>query len=469
MHHIICIFIFTLALLPTHGASQEAHQLSPLLKELDEIQGQENVAAYAIVITTANNILVAENRGTTAVNSKKPVAVAKDAYFRVGSITKSFLGLAAIIAQQQGLLTIQQPVIEFIGTDYFTNPWQGTAPITLAQLLQHSAGLPDMSSRREFNYATPVTNREGLELFAKSRRVLWQPGRFYSYSNTGFGLAGLVIEESSGVSINEFLDKRVFSPLGMNSATLEYTDTVREHLVPGFDRDGASPLPYWHMIFPAFGALNIQPREMANFLQLYLNRGRFNGQQLVSETNMQRLEQPTTTLAALEGLTYGYGLGIYNWYKNGHEFFGHGGDGDGYLARFGYSHEAQLAYFVVINSFQHTPINRMQSAIEAWVIKGLPEVSYPQPYPLKNSKSLRGTYTSLTARFGQIGTQQLEIFVNDGILFSRLGQGRARELIPVNEKHFRRRTEPEATIVILQTENETIFMGDEGNFLKSDK
>jgi CubicO group peptidase (beta-lactamase class C family) len=462
MNHILLLWSLLLWSLLTSAAT--ARDLDSLVQDLDGIRDQQKVAAYAVVITSPNAVLIADNRGTSSLQDKR--AITADAYFRIGSITKSFIALAALIAEQNELLTLNQPVSSIIGETYFSNPWRDLRPVTLEQLLQHSAGLPDMSSRREFNHNTPISNSQGLALYAEDRKVLWPPGQYYSYSNTGFGLAGLVLEKSGGENIHSFLTEHLFTPLNMYSATLEYTDTVRETLVPGFDRDGTTPLPYWHMIFPSFGALNIQPREMANVLQLYLNRGRFENRQIISENNMRRMELPSTTLAARSGLKYGYGLGIYNWYKDGHEFFGHGGDGDGYLARFGYSQEAQLAYFIVINSFQHQPINDMQSMIETWIVNDLPEVHYPEPFALPNPAAFTGRYTSQTSRFARNSSQQLDIFLNASTLYIRKGNNKSHELIPVTERLFRRRNESAATIAIIPTEEGLVFVSDEGNFLK---
>lgn len=446
------------------GFGRAQDDLNSLLASLDAIRAQQNVAAYAVVITTPSQVMIAENRGSLTSENRSPVS--DDAYFRVGSITKSFIGLAALIAEQEGLLQLMDPAQTYIGNSLYQNPWQQSHPVTVAQLLQHSAGLPDMSSREEFNHNQPITNRQGLTLFAKQRHTLWPPGQYYSYSNTGFGLAGHVIEMASKQSINDFLRDKIFQPLRMQSATLEYTQAVQAKLVPGFDSDGTTRLPYWHMIFPAFGALNIQPRDMANFIQLYLNRGKFNNDDIISENLFAQIEKPSTTLAAQQGLAYGYGLGIYNWYRRGHEFFGHGGDGDGYLARFGYSHAAQLGYFVVINRYQHQPLRDMQVAIEDWIVRDLPAVEFPPAMSMANPGLITGEYRQITSRFGRRGNSVLTIINDDGQLYTEENSRERYLLIPVTDTTFRRRNEPTATIAIVETADGLVYVGDDGNFLK---
>ncbi len=456
----VLAFILLFVANTSHG-----DELSSLLDDLDQLRKQHQVAAYAVVITSPDKVLLAENRGYMSLKSEQ--AIPEDAYFRVGSITKSFIGLAALIAEQKDLLSLKDSLSQYIGNSYFDNPWQETAPITLEQLLQHSAGLADMSSGQEFNHNSEVSNREGLGIYAKDRKVRWQPGLYYSYSNTGFGLAGLAIENASKQNINLFLQENLFTPLNMSSATLAYTPAVKNKLVPGYDRDGITQLPYWHMIFPAFGALNVQPKDMANFLQLYLNRGQFNDNTLIQTNNMTRAELPSTTLAARNGLDYGYGLGLYNWFRDGHEFFGHGGDGDGYLARYGYSHQAKLAYFVVINRFQHQPLRAMQKRIEEWIVKDLDDVELVERISTTKLERITGTYQSVTSRFSRGRTQELEIFQSENKLFTRINDGRSYQLIPVTNNLYRRRNEPEATIAITEHKNDIIFSGDDGNFIKN--
>ena len=194
-------FIFYSSLL-VFSPTNHADELAQLIQQLDDIRVSQGITAYAIVITTPSQIIIAENRGALGLDSDQKIS--PTAYFRVGSITKSFIGLAALIAEQDDLLQLSDPVRQHIGSDYFQNPWRESVPVTIEQLLQHSGGLADMSSREEFNHNTEISNRDGLALYAKDRKIQWAPGQYYSYSNTGFGLAGLAIENASQMSIEEF-------------------------------------------------------------------------------------------------------------------------------------------------------------------------------------------------------------------------------------------------------------------------
>jgi hypothetical protein len=225
------------------------------------------------------------------------------------------------------------------------------------------------------------------------------------------------------------------------------------------------------MLFRPFGAINITPRDMASFIQLWLNRGRHGQQRYLSEASMQRIEQPQTTVSARAGLSYGYGFGNYTWYRRGFLFHGHGGDGDGYLAHFGYQRELGVGYFVVVNVFRHAPLRALRAHLEDALIAGHTKPAAVAEAILKPSRlqALTGIYEPATWRFGaRRNDETLRIELSGNRLFKQLGDdGRRRRLIPVSTTHFRHRNEPAATMAIVRTrEGDIIFQGDLGNFIK---
>lgn len=369
---------------------------APLVRQLDDIKNKHHIPAYAIVITDDNRLLVDNVRGVTHSGSQK--AVSEHAYFRIGSITKNFISLATLMAEKNGKLKLTDKVTDYLGPEQFKNPFRKKHPVTIEQLLEHSAGFADMG-RLEFASNDVVSLEQGLSRFAENRSVLWQPGQMHSYSNTSYGLAGRVLEIATKTNINDWLTQAVFKPLGMKTATMGHTELVKANLVPGYQADGVERIPYWNMIYPSLGAINLQPRDMAKLLQFYLKRGA----EILTEQQITRLETPVTTLAAEQGLLYGYGLGIYQWYRNGRLFYGHGGDADGYLAHFGYQREINLGYFVVINTFNKQAKQEMQRAIESFLINSASEDTPPETLEIKEQKlaSLAGDYFPANTRFGR--------------------------------------------------------------------
>lgn len=451
--YIICLWIFSVPLNATE------RNFNHLLQQLDSIQQKHNIPAYAVVITSDKQLLLDEVRGVSKAGSKQPVS--SQAYFRIGSITKTFVSLAALTAEQQGKLKLSDKASDHLDKGLFSNPFKQKHPISIAQLLEHSAGFSDMS-RAEFSSNDKVTLAQGLQRFAKNRQPLWPPGQSHSYSNTSYGLAGRVLEKATGQPINHWLTTAVFKPLNMKTATMDLTPTVKNQLVPGYQADGTTPIPYWHMVYPSLGAINLQPRDMAKFIQHYLKLA------LKQDFPSQhRQEHPKTTLAAKHGLTYGYGLGLYQWYNKGQLFYGHGGDADGYLSRFGYQKQANLGYFMVINSFNNRAKFQMQEQIEAFISAKLPAPVKTKAVKGVDLSAFAGTYHSTTQRFTGRAGSTVVLKWQQNSLYIQQDENTWDPLVHTGQGLFRRTFEPAATTAIFVADGQYWFQGDEGNFVKA--
>ncbi|MFT7689223.1 MAG: hypothetical protein ACI9FB_004591 [Candidatus Azotimanducaceae bacterium] len=210
-------------------------------------------------------------------------------------------------------------------------------------------------------------------------------------------------------------------------------------------------------------------KEMSNVLQILLGKGKLDKKTVFSQETIHRLETPETSLSAKSGLTYGYGLGLYHFNVNGISFIGHGGDADGYLSYLAYSRELQIGYFLLINAFNHKAQNQMRNRIEATLVSGMkakPQLPY---HKLTSSRAeqILGKYQSATSRFSRKENPSLTVISENDLLYT-LYKNQKRQLIPVNEFHFRRRGEPVATIALIDKDGKTILQGDIGNFVKPD-
>ena len=132
-----------------------------------------------------------------------------------------------------------------------------------------------------------------------SRRVRWQPGTRMSYSNPGYGVAGLVVEKVSGTPFDEFVEERIFRPLEMPTSSFRLAPDDDAALARGYaaahrpagDRTGASTCG------PA-GALHTSPAELAHFVQALLGWGeRGPAGYVVDPEYLSNMEWPRTTLA----------------------------------------------------------------------------------------------------------------------------------------------------------------------------
>jgi CubicO group peptidase (beta-lactamase class C family) len=185
----------------------------------------------------------------------------------IQSCTKSFMSALIGIAIDMGYIdNVSQPVLDFF-PNYTIDNWDPRKEnITLYNCLTMSSGL-------EFHEVDIPYEEPENDLFAMYRSTnMWQyvldrpmendPGEHWSYNSGGIELLGGVIEQTTGYSVADFAEEFLFDPIGIDSFTWWR--------------------PFASMQYGCGGGLNLKPRDMARFGYLYLNKGNWNGTQVVS-------------------------------------------------------------------------------------------------------------------------------------------------------------------------------------------
>ena len=465
------IFIFCLMTQVVANPNQQDY--ASLLERIDSIRVQHDIPGVSLVVVDKAGILHQSQLGLADRAKQNPVT--SETIFRVGSITKTFTSLAALRLVEQQKLQLSDEVATYLTTVPYINTFQESSPIRVEQLLEHTAGFRDMSAH-EWGFKEPDwTLEQSFAYDPESRTTHWRPGEHHSYSNSGAGVAAAVIEAITEENFEDFVRQEIFAPLGFKDATFYLTDQVKQRLATGYNSDGHSLIPYWHMLYRPFGAMNMNAGEMAAFIRFLLNEGELDGKRIFSKRSIARLEIPRSTLAARHGLAYGYGLGNYSWVRNNAVFHGHGGDADGYLAHYGYTRANDKGYFVVINAFHGRALRAMRKEIESWLINDIKqETNLPvAQLSSKQKQAIIGNYMQITQRFNweqdghPVKENTLVIFEKQEELYTRINDAKPKQLVPVSKIHFRRVNQPVATISINTDQNGAmILQGDMGNFKK---
>jgi CubicO group peptidase (beta-lactamase class C family) len=466
----LSFMILCALLLPLSAPADE--NLKPLLDQIEATRRQHAIPGVGVAIVTREKVLWVGGLGVADLETKQPVSA--DTMFRIGSVTKMFTALALIMLDEEHKLRLDGPVREFAPDAPYTNPHEQTHPVTIAQLLEHTAGLQDLT-KEEFEHSDPkpLTLEEGLAFGAASRTVRWKPALHAVYSNAGYGLAGYVLQTVAKMRYEDFINERIFQPLGMVSSGFFLDQQTKARLATGYAADATTPLPYWHMLMRPFGGINSTPRDMASFVRLFLNDGFTEDQRLVYPQSIARMEVPRTSLAARSGLLYGYGLGNNQKFRKGVLFNGHGGDADGYLSQLGYNRDTGMGYFITINAFRHRALSEMRREIETWIIRDL-DVPRPPPAAKLSDEVLQryvGDYDLAAWRFAwttreELGKQAMRITLENGVLYSQIGRHRKQELVPLSEGQFRRRGEPTATCAVVEDTDGTLYFEEDESWKK---
>lgn len=197
------------------------------IDKLFEPSARSDVPGYSVGVVRAGRVLY--RRATGLASIEQAVANTPATRMRIASVTKQFTGLAVMLLVEDGKLDIDQPVRAYMPELSGLN---GTP--TLRQLLNHTSGLRDALDSIAFFLSEGLFPQipAGLTHQWSSRfsDANFAPGEAWCYSNYGYGLLSLVIEKVSGLSLAEFFQQRLFTPLGMVDSVLWPNDM---DLLPG--------------------------------------------------------------------------------------------------------------------------------------------------------------------------------------------------------------------------------------------
>ena len=321
--------------LSASARGQDAATAEALLEPFVE---KHELAGAVGLVAGAEGILSTTTVGWTDIEAGKPMT--PDAVFWIASQSKPMTATAFMMLVDEGKVSLDDPVEKYLPEfkgqmviaekdDDHVLLKRPDHPITIREVLSHVSGLPFKSAMEE-----PTLDALPLRLAVRSYAaapLATEPGTHYQYSNAGINTAARILEVVSGMSYEDFLQQRLFDPLGMKDTTFWPTEAQVTRLAksyrPDKDKTGLeefglgqlqSPLTNRTGRFPMpAGGLFSTAKDTAQFCRMMLNGGELDGKRYLSETSFKEL----TTKQTPEAIPNGYGLG----YAIGGDSFGHGG------------------------------------------------------------------------------------------------------------------------------------------------
>lgn len=216
-------------LLPLFAAAASA-QLSPGTEEkLDALfTAKAPKDGPGLVVGVVKDGRLVYSKGFGLANLEQGTPLNSKSVIDVGSVTKHFTATALVLLEDEGKLSLDDEVQKWIPS----LPNFGR-PITIRRLLNHTSGLRDYFTLlvlKGWQLDQPLTTQKVLDLMADQRDLNFPPGSSFNYCNTGYVLASEIVKRASKESLDAYLKRRVFTPLGMKATTL-YTDT--SSVIPG--------------------------------------------------------------------------------------------------------------------------------------------------------------------------------------------------------------------------------------------
>jgi D-alanyl-D-alanine carboxypeptidase len=207
----------------------------------------------------------------------------------IGSVTKTYVAATVLQLVDEGRLSLTDTLRQYLPGEVAV-----TTDVTIRQLLNHTSGLADV-----FNDTTkagiethPEHAWSASEIMATVHAPWYRPGEGYAYANTNYHLLGRVIEQITGATLADELDRRFFTPLGLEStAVLTGDSTGRDTLEPA-----------WATIFWASGAMSASAADLARWGDALYGDG------LLSEATQTEMLKVNGAAFGIEGENYGLGV-----------------------------------------------------------------------------------------------------------------------------------------------------------------
>jgi len=342
----LCVVVIVLGLgayaPPAQGQGDGDGALSAQVDSAVEAQqAVQKIPGVSLAVCRAGKIVKAKGYGLA--NLELDVPVTPETIFQTGSVGKQFTSMAMMMLFEEGKLGLDDKISKYIPQS--PPAWKD---VTVRELLTHTSGIPDYGSEEVMNKGVidlhkDYTEEQLLQIFG-TMPMSFSPGEKWSYSNTGYVLLGIIIRRVTGEFYGDFLQERIFRPLGMNSTQIISEADIVPHRSAGY-RLVKGQLKNQEWVSPtlnttADGALYTNVLDLAKWdAALYTTK-------LVRQSSFDEMWSP---VKLNDGKTYPYGFGWAVAFRDGHKVVAHNGAWQGFTMSIARYLDDRLTVIVMTN------------------------------------------------------------------------------------------------------------------------
>jgi CubicO group peptidase (beta-lactamase class C family) len=354
-------------------------------------------------------------RGYGMSNLEHDIPITPASIFHIASISKQFTAFSILLLAEEGLLSLDDDIRQYVPEipDYGHK-------ITIRHFIHHTSGIRDMwdllwlSGWREDDL---INEDDLLDILPRQTRLNFAPGEEHLYSNSGYALLSVIVKRVSGKSLPEFVDERVFKPLGMTRSHIhnDHTRIVKGRTQAYYKRKGGG----FRISIPVFDvdgttSLFTTVEDLARWEANYRTR----------QIGSPEIHEQMVTVGALnaEGpMNYAFGLTRRNY--RGVELIEHSGADAGYRAHFMRVPEHEMAIFCLCNQGEMLPGRYCEQVLDVLLADTLEPAPWDTPGEVENLEQWAGIYRNRQ-------TGELLRFVN-GESGLEVGFRTMQKLVPV--------------------------------------
>lgn len=381
------------------------------------------------------------------------VEVTTDSVFQMGSIGKTWTATVVMQLVDEGLLDLDAPIIDVL-PDFRVGDAEVTKQVTMRHLLTHSSGI-------EGDVFTDTGRGDDcLERYVRELGDVGQNhplGVTFSYCNSGFNLAGRVIEVVTGKTWDTAMRERLFDPLGLTHTSTLPEELLRHraamgHVAEPGEEFRPAPVPLLPRSAGPAGLINTTPRDMLEYVRMHLRGGvAADGTRVLSEASTALMQESHVELPDVHTLGDSWGLGWIRFGWDGRRVFGHDGNTIGQSAFLRIVPDAGVAVVLLTNG-GHTKdlyhqLYREILAEVAGLAKPAPLQPPAEPPAFDPARHV-GTYERTSARTEMIeraGGLVMRMTATGEMAAALGATTREVDLVPVAEDLFAFRGPDEAT------------------------
>lgn len=351
---------------------------------------EHHVPGAAVAVVKGDRILLTRGYGVADAATRTPVDPSATV-FRVGSLSKLLTATAVMQEVERGAIDLQADVNQYLTG--FRLPDAFDKPVTVESLLTHTSGFTQLQIGIGTRTADAVQELD-QHLAQGMPPRMYPPGAFFTYSNQGMSLAGHLVEQTSGLAFADYVEQRLFTPLGMTRTTFRQPlpEALESGAAAGHTYMGgayATVEPLFYHVAPA-GALATTAEDMARFMTLHLNGGRYHSSQVLGAGTIADMHRQRFTY---HDKLPGTAIGFREYYRNGRRGLWHTGTTHGFGSVLLLLPEEQVGLFVALNRAVSMPGLRGE-LMDAFIDRYFPatEAAPQAPAAKAPDRSLAGTY-----------------------------------------------------------------------------
>ena len=301
----------------------------------------------SVLVLKNNKVIFKKGYGVADINSMQ--AIKSNTNFRLASVTKQFTAMSILILEKKRKLSLEDSLSKFFS---ILPPY--IAKIKIKDLLTHSSGLIDYEDLMPSSQVTPLHDTNCLQLMFFADSLYFPAGTDYKYSNTGYAILALIVEQVSGKSFAQFLKENIFKPLGMKTTVAfeEGKNIVANRAYGHSFENGA-----WKQTDQSLTSAVLGDGGIYTNVQEYTKwiKALWNYKLLPDSTQTRAWSK--TTLKNGKVIDYGYGWHVEDFLNITHPF--HDGSSIGFRNSVGLFPDEKLMVIILTNRNEHDPIEEV--------------------------------------------------------------------------------------------------------------